>query len=73
MTTNHDNLIESRMKKKIKAQFITNKMLNEKVEQKKYNSKKVKKKKTWLDPTQVCMQNLRLGYDIEVTMSKKIK
>jgi hypothetical protein len=48
-------------------------MLNEKVEQKKYNSKKVKKKKTWLDPTQVCMQNLRLGYDIEVTMSKKIK
>jgi hypothetical protein len=33
------------MKKKIKAQFITNKMLNEEVEQKKYNSKKVKKKK----------------------------
>ena len=32
------------MKKKIKAQFITNKMLNDEVEQKKYNSKKVKKK-----------------------------
>jgi len=44
LTTNHDNLIESRMKKKIKAQFITNKMLNDEVEQKKYNSKKVKKK-----------------------------
>jgi hypothetical protein len=32
------------MKKKIKAQFITNKMLNDEVEQKKYNSKKIKKK-----------------------------
>lgn len=58
------NLIKNKIKK-FKAQFITNKILNDEIK-----DKNIIQKKTQPKTTQVSMQNLWSNYDIGVTSSK---